>query len=77
MLTLIDHIVDNGTFRHFPGRIADDGFLRSVFIFQVHLEEQTRRTITLHPILLGIVESVAQNGAHGIFSLGEHSGHVI
>ena len=58
MLTLINHVADDGTARYFPRRVADDDFLPPVRIFQMQLEQQTRRAIALYPILLGIVETV-------------------
>ena len=77
MLALINHVADDGTARHFPRRVADDDFLPPVRIFQMQLEQQTRRTIALYPILFGIVETVAQNHTQCIVALLQPVGQII
>ena len=77
VFALIDHVAHNGTFGDFPRRIAHDDILGTILIRKVHLEQKTRRTIALYPMLVGIVEPVSENHSQRVFALLKLVGQVV
>ena len=76
MFARIQH-VDDGTLRRLPRFVAGNDLLRTVFVHDMELSEETRRPVGFHPVDLRVVETVPQHGPDHVLALLQHVGHIV
>ena len=78
MLTQIYLIAHDGAALHAPRRVAGDDLARAVLILDLDLAHESRRAVAQRrPILNHVIETVAENRAHGIGTLAQQRLQVV